>query len=109
MAGGDPWPVAVGVREFDLPSPRLVFHIDAELGCDAVDVVDPEIDQCVRRSVSGVFRKVKMSVATLKEKVKREFRCETMFVDDLESEACVPLCRLRGVFCSEDRHHFLSH
>ena len=54
--------VAVGVGERHFSPPRLLFGSLAELGCNQIYVVDPEIHERARSGVTGVFREMKLDV-----------------------------------------------
>ncbi len=47
-------PIAVGVSQFNLTSPRLFCYFGTKLRCDRVDIIDPEVDKCVRCGIAGV-------------------------------------------------------
>lgn len=57
--------VAIGVTNFAVPRPWHVLDGCAELGCNCVDIADPQIDQAWPRRITLVLREVDLAPVPL--------------------------------------------
>ncbi len=63
VAFPDSQSIAIRVRKVNLPSPWLLHHLYAELGCDPVHIVNPEVDECAWSGIALVLGQVQPNLA----------------------------------------------
>jgi ABC-type uncharacterized transport system ATPase subunit len=85
--------VAVGVGELDFAGPRLVVHLNVQLGSNRVYVVDIEVGHGVIRGIAGVFGEMEVHFASAQKGIQREARSKTMLTDQFKPYSCIPCCQ----------------
>jgi hypothetical protein len=105
----DPQPVAVGVADFDLASPRHLLNSHAELLRDHVEITQTEINQGVRPGIAGVLGQEQPHPAARDRHECGEARLEAVFPFLAEAESLVPGGSHSCIADAKNRDNFLIH
>ena len=73
-----------------MPHGGVGHHGDAELGGDRVDLVDPQVDERVRRRVTGVLGQVDLGALPADPHIRGKVRLEPVLELLLETQPAIP-------------------
>jgi hypothetical protein len=100
--------VAIWIGNLKVRSPGIVLGKYAEIRGEPLRIPDPEVDQRVGPSVTGVFAQEERDVPSLDRGESRQVGFEAMDIDQLESESLIPSCGRGSVSDPQYWNHFFA-